>query len=59
MLKFEINVGILISYVYIVYKYCNFLKIDKGNLLSLNRDRINYINSNKWIIANCSYNIPQ
>lgn len=48
MLKFEIPVCILISYV---YKYCNFLKIDKGNLLSINRGRINYINSNRRITA--------
>lgn len=57
MLKFEITVGILISYV---YKYCNFLKIDiKGNLLFLNRGHINYINSNRRITAKFSYNIPQ
>lgn len=54
MFKFEIIVGIFIFYV---YKYCNFLKIDKGNLLFLNRGYINYINSNWWIIVKFFYNI--
>lgn len=52
MFKFEIIVGIFIFYV---YKYCNFLKIDKGNLLFLNRGCINYINSNWWIIVKFFY----
>lgn len=52
IVKIEIKVGKFIFYVlYIIY----FLKIDKGNLLFLNRGCINYINSNWWIIVKFFY----
>lgn len=56
IVKIEIKVGKLISYVLHII---HFLKIDKGNLLFLNRGHINYINSNRRITAKFSYNIPQ